>query len=297
MRLATFNCENLFARYKFKSNFEPTNTGGFTINDLAFDIFDEVEKQITAKAIIETGADIIALQEVESLPVLDYFNSRYLAPMKYRHRLLVDSHDPRGIDVAILSRYPITSVCSHREERNANNTGPLFSRDCLETQIDISGKLLFLYINHFKSMVGGRDETKSKRVEQVNRVADIIDARWKASDYSGNFAVLGDLNDYVDDETSLLSLTEHPGLNNIINRLPSNDQWTHFYAKENEYRQLDYIFISKSLALANTGLPGIMRKGMPYRAEKYTGPRFEHVGDNNPKASDHAPVYIDLEIC
>ncbi|MDN3515689.1 MAG: hypothetical protein NG747_14990 [Candidatus Brocadia sp.] len=52
---------------------------------MAFDIFDEVEKQIAAKAIKEVNADVIALQEVESLPVLDCFNSRYLAGMHYLH--------------------------------------------------------------------------------------------------------------------------------------------------------------------------------------------------------------------
>ena len=142
MRLATFNCENLFARYKFRKNFDPYQSDGFTINDLAFDIFDEVEKQITAKAIREVNADVIALQEIESLPILDHFNSRYIAGLGYRHRILVDSHDPRSIDVAVLSRYNINSVRSHRHERNPTNTGSLFSRDCLEVEIDISGKLL-----------------------------------------------------------------------------------------------------------------------------------------------------------
>lgn len=39
-----------------------------------------------------------------------------------------------------------------------------------------------------------------------------------------------------------------------------------------------------------------MRKGLPYRAEKYQGIRFENVGEDNPKASDHAPVYIEIEL-
>ena len=296
VRLATFNCENLFARYKFKRNFDPRESDGFTINDLAFDIFEETEKQITGQAIQEVDADVIALQEVESLPVLDRFNSRYLAPMKYRYRFLVDSHDPRGIDVAVLSRCPILSVRSYRDERNAANTGWLFSRDCLEVQIDAEGKPLFLYVNHFKSMLGGRDQTKPKRVEQATQVAKIIDARWKQTGFEGNFVVLGDLNDYPDAKTSLGALLTHAGLKNVIERLPKSEQWTHYYAGESEYRQLDYLFLSKSLAAANTAAPGIMRKGLPYRAERYEGPRFNNVGENEPKASDHAPMYVDLDL-
>src|SRR5574341_2474977 len=209
MRLATFNCENLFARYKFRSNFDPTEADDFTINDLAFDIYDETEKQITARAIREVNADVIALQEVESRPVLDRFNSSYLGGMRYRHRILVDSHDPRSIDVAILSRFPIVSVRSYRHERNAANTAPLFSRDCLEADLDVSGKQLVIYVNHFKSMMEGREATKSRRIEQAERVAAIIQQRWQEKNFEGNFVVLGDLNDYPDPNTSLNALLNH----------------------------------------------------------------------------------------
>jgi hypothetical protein len=39
-----------------------------------------------------------------------------------------------------------------------------------------------------------------------------------------------------------------------------------------------------------------MREGLPWRASKYTGSRLDDVGEDNPKASDHAPVYMDLEL-
>ena len=37
-----------------------------------------------------------------------------------------------------------------------------------------------------------------------------------------------------------------------------------------------------------------MRKGLPFRATKYTGPRFPDVGEDNPKASDHCPLAMEL---
>lgn len=261
MRLATFNCENLFARYKFRSNFDPTGSDGFTINDLAFDIYDETEKQITAQAIKEVDADIIALQEIESLPVLDRFNSRYLGGMRYRHRILIDSYDPRGIDVAILSRFPIVSIRSYRNERNSSNTGFLFSRDCLEAEIDASGKQLIVYVNHFKSMIETRNATKARRAEQAGRVAAIVNQRWQGKNFEGNFIVLGDLNDYPDANTSLNALLKHPGLVNVVKRLPEAEQWTHYFAGANEYKQLDCLFLSTSLANLNQNAPDIMRMG------------------------------------
>lgn len=296
VRIATFNLENLFARYRFKQGLDPYNMDGFTINDLAFDIHDETCKQITAKAIREVKADIIALQEVESLPVLDRFNSRYLGGMNYRHRILIDGFDPRKIDVALLSRYPIERIKTYRNARNRAKTAFLFSRDCLEVNIDVDGNSLVLYVNHFKSMMEGRLDTKPRREEQAQKVAEIIRNRWASNNYKDNFVVLGDFNDYLDQNTALTALISHEGLVHVSDRIAENERWTHYYAGGNEYRQLDYILISKRLAEINTNFPEIMRKGLPYRAEQYQGERFDFVGEDYPKASDHCPIFMDIQL-
>jgi len=297
VRIATFNAENLFARYRFRENFNPTAEGGFGINDTAFEVHDEADKRITAQAIRAVNADILCLQEVENLAVLERFNSRMLGGMGYDHRLVVDSHDPRMIDVAILSRHPIAYVNTHRHERNAANTTWLFSRDCLEVDIDVDGTPLSLYVNHLKSMMGGRAQTHARRREQAERVNEIVDHWWSGSGEKHNFIVLGDMNDYPQGDTALASLLANPLLVSVIDRLPAADHWTHFWAGGNEYHQLDYLLVSKALADRNkTARPKIMRKGLPHRATKYAGERFPEVGHDNPKASDHAPMAMDLKL-
>ncbi len=296
LRIATFNAENLFARYRFKDALAPREDDGFTINDLAFKIHDEESKKITAKAIRAVNADVICLQEVESLPVLDRFNSYYMGGMKYAHRAVIDCFDPRQIDVAVLSRYPIVSLRSHRDERNKKGTAFLFSRDCLEIELDVGGKMLTLYANHLKSMMEGREATRARRQEQAERVAAIVDARWKKSGYKGNFVVLGDLNDYPEGKTGLGALLDHKGLVNVLTRLPAKEQWTHYYAGGNEYHQLDYLLLSKGLAQANAGTPVVMRRGLPWRAQQVMDERLDGVGENEPKASDHAPLYMDITL-
>jgi predicted extracellular nuclease len=82
----------------------------------------------------------------------------------------------------------------------------------------------------------------------------------------------------------------------VLERLPEEDRWTHFFKGSNEYKQLDYMLVSRSLAQTNPGTPEVMRKGMPLRATRYTGPRFNGVGQDHPKASDHCPVVMELEL-
>ena len=295
-RVATFNVENLFARYRFRQNYDPLSEDGFTRNDLAFGLHDEESKRITAGAIKAVNADIICLQEVESLGILEHFNSVLLGGRRYRYRLLIDSHDPRFIDVAILSRYPFTYLNTHRDKRNAANTTWLYSRDCLEVDVDVNGTILSLYVNHLKSMMGGRQQTRARRVEQATGIRDLIDSLWQDYDYDGNFIVLGDLNDYPGTGTALGSLLNHQQLVNVVNRLPAGDRWTHYWAGGGAYRQLDYLLLSRALADANPANPSIERGGLPHRAERYTGTRLPDVGENHPKASDHCPLYMDIDL-
>jgi len=300
VRLATFNVENLFARYRFESNFDPT-LDGFTINDLAFDILNETEKQITGRVIRELDADILCLVEVENMAILERFNASYLARLKYRHRILIDGNDPRNIDVAVLSRHPVAAVRTNRHLRNKAKTAPLFARDCLELDFSVvvdeqSGetRTLTVLVNHFKSMMGGRKATQPRRREQVEKVIEIVGDRFGPA-FDGNFAVVGDFNDYMEGETALSGLVDHPQLVNSLDRSLQDERWTHYFAKGGDYRQLDYVLLGRAFdQRAGNPVPMTVRKGLPWRADEYDGPRYEEVGENEPKASDHVPLAVDI---
>eukprot|EP01061_Rhynchopus_euleeides_P013820 TRINITY_DN23_c0_g1_i4.p1 TRINITY_DN23_c0_g1~~TRINITY_DN23_c0_g1_i4.p1 ORF type:complete len:2139 (+),score=1003.49 TRINITY_DN23_c0_g1_i4:111-6527(+) len=312
VRVGTFNVENLFRRFLFNRNFD-TPDDGFTFSDAHFSIMDDEEKRITAEAILAVDADVLALQEVESLDLLDKLNSEHLGEM-YKYRMLVQGNDMRGINVAIMSRYPFAAVNSARfaatedadgvkadllfAESGVSHAHRVFSRDCLIVKVTPFGKeTMTLYINHFKSMSGGRERTRAKRQLQCERVAAMLE-RDHGTTIDGNVIVMGDFNEYEDDESGTLPLVRHPHLHNIVKtRLPEEDQWTHYWASGKSYSQLDYLLLSDSLNKRTEGInPYIERRGQPWRAGKYDGPRFENVGQNRPKASDHCPVTIDIPL-
>lgn len=324
VRIGTFNVENLFARFRFKDRRQryrkPDGSWGYRYRPLTdrqalmlvrdgwkvdktkFRISRPQDRLITAAAIQAIDAHILALQEVENLDVLKRFNAKrdYLDGM-YHYKLVVDGNDPRLIDVGLLCRkdYPITSIRTHQFLRTSDNRAYVFSRDCLEVTVALSnGAQLPIFINHFKSMVGGREQTMDRRRVQATAVRELLERRFGADPGSHKFVVLGDLNDYMP-STGLDPLVGLPWLVNVVQeRIPNeDDKWTHYYKGRNQYKQLDYVLLSKALADANPGaVPIIERRGLPKRATEAPPARFPGVGYNSPKASDHCPVAIDIDV-
>lgn len=312
--VATFNCENLFRRYRFNKNLtkeqvEKKIADGFVIDKSVLSTVNETERQLTADAIKATKADIVCLQEVENMDTLKNFVSQYLSSSGYKYRMLIDANDPRLIDVAIISKIPVSYVKTHQFLRSG--TSAVFSRDCLEAEFNIDGKTLTVFVNHFKSMYDAsnltpaqkRAKTAVRRELQSQTVLDIIKAKFKNKPEKSNWIVLGDLNDYPDEQTSLKQLLNSTWMENIIQTriADAGERWTHYWDTssvpiDERYKQIDYIFLSKQLANTNpAAVPQIVRKGLITKATKYTGARFAAVTDKQ-GASDHCPVAVTITL-
>lgn len=311
LSIMTFNVENLFARFAFGRKRDEDNylavADALDAEDRMalirsyYNILQDESRVASSLAIADGLPDVVCLQEVESLRALDYFHDRFVRRMarEYRYRYLIDGNDPRGIDVAVMSRYKIENVRSNREQTLDGKR--LWSRDCLEVDVKVSGKLVTLYVNHFKSMMGGRDATYERRRTQATGVVELIKERFGDSVAESPWVVVGDLNDYYhEDGVPVASSLDPLGIgafsHDMLARLPVDERWTHYWAAGDEYRQLDYVLVSPAIAELTTQTNvKVVRSGMPFRATRYTGERFPRTGYDRPKASDHCPVVAEIE--
>jgi uncharacterized protein len=169
------------------------------------DLFDEVDQLVppgdldlvptpaevdaklarVAAVLVRIDADIVLLEEVENIGILE----RLAAEADYPIARLVEGNDPRGIDVAVLSRLPLVAYVSHLRDR-APDGRLLWPRDCVEAHADAARPLVVVG-SHFSSALS---DDGTRRRWQATRMREIADAI-VASDPSAVVLAGGDLND------------------------------------------------------------------------------------------------------
>jgi predicted extracellular nuclease len=366
LRIATFNIENLMARFDFTgfrnelwrdravALFEVKNEAEYRELERARAIaHTDDARQLSALAIARARADILCLQEVDTIEALKAFEYGYLFKMVgqgYRHKYMTPGNDSRGIDLAVMMReetrhgQPIEFVrmTSHAHltfddlglhtpllgELGNDPHERIFRRDCLEIDVTVGGRPLTIYTAHFKSMGGprngmtGREATMPVRIAEALAVRRIIENRFgKDRTADRRWVICGDLNDYSErviiegdedeprfslareDGSSIDVLTADGFCENVVARRPEMDRWTLYHTRGPQERhlcQLDYIMLSPALARKNPGaVPDIIRNGQPYRTVFPPGQaveRFPRTGWDRPKASDHCPVAVTLDM-
>ncbi len=204
----------------------------------------------------------------------------------------------------------------------------VFKRDCLELNLRIGGRPITLFVVHFKSMgpardgLDGRTATMPVRIAEARAVRRIIERRFAGHMQGAMFAICGDMNDYQEridilgdrrtgysfvpqrEPTSAIDVFSEDGFaENVVLRRPELDRWTLFHSRGPQERhlcQLDYIWLSPELAGLNAGaVPEIIRGGQPFRTIFPSGQeveRYPRTGWDRPKASDHCPVVVSLEL-
>jgi endonuclease/exonuclease/phosphatase family metal-dependent hydrolase len=245
----------------------------------------------------DIGADILGLVEVEDRPALLRFNRDLLGGL-YRHVMLVDGNDDRGIDVAIMTRrgFDIGSIRSNVDKTDTQ--GIIFSRDCAEYEVRTpNGVVIHVLVNHFKSQSGGGG---AKRKRQAKAVRKIVNELVQAG---AHVVVVGDLN-----EGPAVAGTQAPNLVRLFKynsplidcySLPGFDLGNRPGTFDSCVlrNRLDYIFISKSLEPYYTA-GRVFRKGLwGGRLKRPTlWETYPEITASKEGASDHSAVVIELNI-
>lgn len=251
-------------------------------------VWDKERRLLAARALKEPDGqlpDIICFQEVENIHAIRIFNQRYLDNY-YPYSVLIDSYDPRNIDVGLLSRYPVREIRSHIDVLD-DSGDRIFSRDCLETEIELpDGLILTLFLNHMKSKLvlkkrGESDidyhsrilQSHQRRLKQAEKVSEYINERFRGFHDQALYAVIGDFNDTAFSPW-LAPLMNSPYLTDLIAaHRHIDDRWTYYWRSSGRVSQIDFILASQALARRVDSVvasdtqrkPHIERQGLAYR--------------------------------
>lgn len=226
----------------------------------------EVEAKLArvAAVLARVDADVVLLQEVENLAVLAALAAR----AGYPEARLVEGNDPRGIDVAVLSRLPVVDYVSHRAERDQDGA-PLWPRDCVEAHLATGGRRLVLLGTHLSS---ARSDDGTRRARQAARLRALADGLLAGG--AGRVIAGGDLND-VPGSAALAPLLGDGAWIAPAAALPPELAWT--WSGGGAREVLDHLLLP--------------------RADEATVVRAAVEGGSDvAAASDHRPVVLDLRI-
>jgi len=238
------------------------------------------------------GPDIIALQEVENVDILERLRTEFLADSGYLPAILLEGTDVRGIDVAFLSRLPISGTPTLHAldlpEDYADRAGD--TRGLLQATFELpDGSLLTGFSVHFPAPFHPT-EMRVFAYEHLNAVRGQVPPEH-------NIFAAGDFNttSTENDREGLLERFIRPGWV-ISNDLCQGCQGTQYYSRDDSWSFLDMVVFSssesansgwqvRSVEIANQVPAQVTADGTPnrYRSAERTG------------VSDHWPVLMTLE--
>ncbi len=238
--------------------------------------------QIIARA----QPDVVALQEVGGPSALADIQFRLgQLHLNLPYSEIVEGYDT-NIQVALLSRFPITQRRSHKDKRFlVNNRRYRPTRGILDVEITLpSGYRFNALAAHLKSRLNTSSSSQQEIREQEARLLRQLVTDHLTRNPNANLVLLGDFND-TPSSLALRTLIGR-GKSKLIDTRPSEQPapttsphanrsiaWTHFYAREDAYTRIDYILLS----------PGMAREWSPSETHVVDYPDWG-------QASDHRPI-------
>jgi hypothetical protein len=195
------------------------------------------------------GPDILVLEEVENLKVVTRLRDQALADLGYIHVVLIEGPDKRGIDVAMMSKFPVVDAQLHLVDLESDvprpvalsledslqpqwaDTGDFFlqragkvTRGILEMTVRINNHELTVFGNHWPSQAGP--------TEQRARAAwTLYQAASQAFDRKRDVVALGDFNTLEEEQPNPLQ-QYLMNVRNPLQFLDAKDEFIRRYGRD-----------------------------------------------------------------
>lgn len=317
VKIATYNVENLFDLIDNGTEYEeyiPNTSWGWNAP------MQRIKLRNTARVLKDLGADIVGLQEIESEQALKELRAELNRAGLYYPYYAFSRGKNTTVSVALLSRYPIKSILNHSPGAHRG------FRNIMEAKVEIEGKFLRVFVNHWKSKSG----PESKRLQS----AKLLSQRLSQLGGREEYILLGDFNSHYEEHRTFVKSRRHndtngiTGINHILRtideagnpityealrrctgciynpwyELPASKRWSHQYKKQ--YEGLDHILIPPSMAdgkgfeyrrgsFERFEPPYLFYKGKIYRWQQSRSRPKHHTGEGY---SDHLPVSAVFDI-
>lgn len=245
------------------------------------------------------GPDILILEEVENLNVLEMWRTQYLKDMGYKHALLLEGPDERGIDVGILSKldvmpplklHPITFTANDKLKQSDISS----TRGILEATVKLpDGSLMTVMAVHLPSQ-SNPPEMRRQSLEALQKIKDSL-PKDRLVVVGGDFNISSDedvttgfYKDYLAQRWNVSHLVGCKGCDG-----------TYYYNRNKSWSFFDVLLTSQNMLPGQDGTWNIVPESIRienkslYQTNKFGNPaRF----DSNRKdgVSDHWPLVMEI---
>lgn len=244
------------------------------------------------------GPDVLILSEVENIRVIEKLNKEFLSKAGYKTVVLIEGGDRRGIDIGILSRFPLVEPARiHAIEftpdaNNANWQAPN-TRGIMEAAVKLpTGQTLYVLGFHFPS----QSNPVQQRIDAIQSLNKIMTAKGP----SALVVAGGDSNITLKEEESLALRSKALGSVWSVSHLVGckDCEGTHYYKGKWDY--LDILLFSPALTSMNGSVQldattiSVPKNGKYQLNNNGTPARFDI--EQAVGVSDHLPIYGEVVI-
>jgi endonuclease/exonuclease/phosphatase family metal-dependent hydrolase len=242
------------------------------------------------------GADIILMEEVENLKILNRLADTELKDMGYKTRILIEGPDTRGIDPALLSKFPLSRkpvlhIIPYQDSNPERLKIAFKSRGILEVPLELpNGKELTILVGHFPS--------QSNPTEWRAQAIQFLKEKMIEYENQGRAVIAGGDFNIIDSEEKIAGyfakeLSQAGAISHLVGCKECKGTHNH----KGHWSFLDILVFGNNIERAGLDLiPDSIEVVMAPHHIKKNGAPLSFQDEKKGGVSDHFPLYSRLRI-